>query len=71
MIFAKESESVAKSLLGNKLYNSISLKAGLPGGQGHEFYEQWRILKPSSSQAQSIAAQSRAYYDAIRRANGY
>jgi hypothetical protein len=58
-------------LLGDDLYASISAKSGMLGGQGHIFYEQWRVLTPSSHQAQSIAEQSRAYYEAIRRANGY
>jgi hypothetical protein len=71
MIYAKESKSMAKVLLGDDLYASISAKSGMLGGQGHIFYEQWRVLTPSSHQAQSIAEQSRAYYEAIRRANGY
>lgn len=71
MIYAKESEPMARVLLGDDLYTSIASKSGMPGGQGHKFYEQWRVLSPNSYQAQAIAEQSRAYYEAIRRANGY
>lgn len=71
MIYAKEPEPMARLLLGDDLYASIAKKSGIPGGQGHKFYEQWRGLSPSSSQAQSIADQSRNYYDVIRRENGY
>lgn len=71
MIYAKESETMARALLGSDLYGSIAAKSGTVGGQGHKFYEQWRVLSPSSSQAQSIAEHSRNYYNFIRRANGY
>ncbi|WP_411885881.1 hemagglutinin repeat-containing protein [Polaromonas sp. YR568] len=72
MIYAKESESVARALLGNDTYNLISKQAGIPGGQGHLLYDQWRVLPSGSAQAQSIAAQSKAYYDLIRSAtNGH
>ena len=71
MIYAKESESVARVLLGDDLYTSIASKSGIPGGQGHKFYEEWRVLSPSSTQAQSVSEQSQEYYEAIRKANGY
>ncbi len=67
MIFAKEPPSIARSILGDDVYNSISDRSGVPGGRGHELYAQWRSLDPNSAQAQSIAAESRAYYDSIRR----
>jgi hypothetical protein len=68
---AKESEPLARVLLGDSVYNSIAARSGVPGGLGHDFYEKWRVLDPNSSAAASIAEQSRAYYDAVRRANGY
>ncbi len=71
MIYAKESEPMARALLGDNLYDSIAAKSGIPGGQGHKFYEEWRVLEPGSTQAQSISEKSHAYYEAIRRANGY
>jgi hypothetical protein len=71
MIYGKESEPLARALLGDSVYNSIAARSGVPSGLGHGFYEQWRVLNPNSSAAASIAQQSRAYYDAVRRANGY
>lgn len=71
MIYAKESEPIARALLGDSVYNSIAARSGVPGGLGHDFYEKWRVLDSNSSAAASIAEQSRAYYDAVRRANGY
>jgi hypothetical protein len=71
MIYAKESEAMSRILLGDHMYSSIAARSGISGGQGHKFYEQWRVLSPNSTQAQSIAEQSRANYEAIRRANGY
>lgn len=71
MIYAKESEPLARALLGDSVYNSVAARSGVPGGLGHGFYEQWRVLDPNSPAALSIAQQSRAYYDAVRRANAY
>ncbi len=71
MIYAKEPEPLARALLGDSVYNSVAARSGVPGGLGHGFYEQWRVLSPNSSAATSIAQQSRAYYDAVRRANGH
>jgi hypothetical protein len=67
MIFAKEPPSIARCILGDDVYHSISDRSGVPGGRGHELYAQWRSLDPNSAQAQTIAAESRAYYDSIRR----
>jgi hypothetical protein len=68
MIYGKESESVARTLLGDAKYAEIAKKTGAPGGQGHVLYAQWRVLDPMSAEAQKIAAQSRAYYQQIRGA---
>ena len=68
MIYAKESESVARSILGDVKYNEISQKTGVVGGQGHLFYEQWRTLNKSSQEARQIAEKSRSYYNSIRSA---
>jgi len=67
MIYAKESESMASALLGDDLYRSIAEKSGIPGGQGHKLYEQWRNLPESGIERSKIEAQSKAYYDAMRR----
>jgi hypothetical protein len=67
----RELEPLARALLGDSVYNSVAARSGVPGGLGHVFYEQWRVLNPNSSAASSIAQQSRAYYDAVRRDNAY
>ena len=66
MIYGKETEAIARSLLGDAKYAEISNRVGVPGGQGHVLYEQWRSLNPNTPEAQRIAAQSRAYYDVVR-----
>jgi hypothetical protein len=72
MIYAKESESMARVLLGDDLYASIAARSGIPGGQGHKFYEQWRILPDTDPGRSAIELQSKAYYDSIRKAiHGY
>jgi len=67
MIYAKEPESMARVLLGDDSYNSIAKQSGIPGGQGHELYEQWRNLPKSDTGRSVIEAQSKEYYDAVRR----
>jgi hypothetical protein len=69
MIYAKEPENIARSLLGDDTYKTISDKTGIKGGQGHKFYEDWRALDSETPAAKSIAEQSRDYYDSIRKAN--
>ncbi|ABD82119.1 hypothetical protein [Saccharophagus degradans] len=72
MIYAKEPEPIARALLGDDLYTSIATKSGIPSGQGHKLYEQWRVLPDSDPERLVIEAQSKAYYDAIRKSiNGY
>lgn len=66
MIFAKESAGNARAILGDATYQAIAREAGVPGGRGHELYEQWRALPPDSAQAKAIAAESRAYYAHFR-----
>jgi hypothetical protein len=67
MIYAKESESMARVLLGDDLYDSIASKSGIAGGQVHKLYEQWRTLPETDPGRSAIEAQSKAYYDAVRR----
>jgi hypothetical protein len=70
MIYAKESERVARQILGDDTYNQIVHQTSVPGGLGHQLYEQYRVLSPADPQAAEIAAQSRAYYEIVRRENG-
>jgi hypothetical protein len=68
MIYAKEKESSARSVLGDKKYNEIASKTGLPGGQGHKLYEEIRLLnaeRPTVANAkklEDLKSQSINYY---------
>ncbi|MDH0747879.1 hypothetical protein N5D61_16205 [Pseudomonas sp. GD03842] len=66
MIFAKEPEALARNLLGNDTYDAVASKAGVPGGLGHSYYEDWRTMNPTSTGAEAIAKQSKVYYDTVR-----
>lgn len=75
MIFAKEEEAVAKSVIGEAKWNEIHAKTGLPGGLGHKYYEEWReiIIDPdkpdlindpiNAARKEAINVKSRAYYE--------
>ncbi len=67
MIYAKEPESMARVLLGDDLYDSMKDKSGVVGGLGHKLYEQWRILPDHDASRAVLEAQSKAYYDSIRK----
>lgn len=69
MIYAKESESLARELLGEDLYEATASKVGVPGGKGHELYERWRSLPRSNTERSVIEAKSKSYYNAVRRSN--
>lgn len=63
MIYAKEIESVAKAVIGERLWNEINRKTGINGGEGHVFYEKWRVIADKSSKkAIEIKKKSIAYY---------
>jgi uncharacterized Zn-binding protein involved in type VI secretion len=66
MIYAKGPPEVAKSILGEDGFSDMQQKTGLPSGTGHDLYEQYRSLDPKSPEAQSLAQQSKDYYNAIR-----
>lgn len=66
MIYAKEAPDIAKHVIGVDKWNEINRKTGLPGGLGHEYYEQERVLKGDDiatvTKRESIQAKSREYY---------
>lgn len=63
MIYAKEIESVAKAVIGERLWNEINRQTGINGGEGHVFYEKWRVIADKSSKkAIEIKKKSIAYY---------
>jgi len=68
MIYAKELPVNARKILGEQKYAELRVKTGVEGGRGHELYEKYRSLPEGDPQAAKIAAESRAYYDLIRRA---
>ena len=63
MIYAKEIESVAKAVIGERLWNEINRQTGINGGEGHVFCEKWRVIADKSSKkAIEIKKKSIAYY---------
>lgn len=63
MIYAKEIGSVAKAVIGERLWNEINRQTGINGGEGHVFYEKWRVIADKSSKkAIEIKKKSIAYY---------
>ena len=64
MIYAKEKPEDAIRILGKTKYDEISKKVGIKGGQGHTYYEQYRVLDPikDSKKMKEIAKKSRDYY---------
>lgn len=70
MIFAKEKPDDAIRILGKDQYEALASKPGMPeGGKGHLLYEDYRTCKDPEQKAK-IAAESRAYYSAVRTAVG-
>ncbi|MCD5973951.1 PAAR domain-containing protein, partial [Pseudomonas quasicaspiana] len=70
MIYAKEPEPLARILLGDDTYNAVAAKTDVPGGLGHKYYEDFRVLDKASPEAQAIADKSKAYYEAVRGNSG-
>lgn len=77
IIYAKETESRARKMLGNEKYDEISTKIGKEGGLGHKLFEEWRSLKKKSDKTtkNQIEIQSREYYKnffmAVKMENTY
>jgi len=70
MIYAKESPATARAILGDDTYNQIAARTGVPGGRGHQLYEEWRSLPAGDPRRDVIATESRAYYQHVRQAGG-
>ena len=64
MIYAKDES--AKFLLPKEMFDEIARKSGLQCGLGHKYYEQWRVLPPTSKEAMEIARKSEEYYKHFR-----
>jgi uncharacterized Zn-binding protein involved in type VI secretion len=71
MIYAKEKPEDARRILGAATYDALAQTPGMPpGGKGHAIYEVYRVLPVDSPRAAEVAAESRAYYAAVRAAAG-
>ena len=68
MIFGKEVEGNAIKILGEDLFGKIKSKMPVSGGQGHAFYEEYRVLEGSHPDREALAQKSREYYNTIRGA---
>lgn len=70
MIYAKEPESVARKILGDKVWESISKETGLEGGLGHKYYEEIRVLDMLDPKQKEMRIQlekkMREYYKKFR-----
>lgn len=64
MIYAKETESSGRKMLGDIKYAEIEKRIGVKGGLGHKLYEEWRILRGehSISIKKQIEFESKQYY---------
>ena len=64
MIYAKETESKGRKMLGDKKYEEIARRIGVKGGWGHKLFEEWRLLKgeQSVSRKKEIEQDSKQYY---------
>jgi hypothetical protein len=64
IIYAKETESIGRKMLGDKKYDEIAKRIGVKGGLGHKLYEEWRVLKEKSStkRKSQIETESKNYY---------
>lgn len=68
MIYAKEIESNAKRILGEELWNKIRSETNLPGGLGHKYYEEIRLLDKVADgpKIERIKRLSEEYYSHFR-----
>ena len=64
VIYAKETESSGRKILGDKKYDEIAKRIGVKGGLGHKLYEEWRILNDEKDlkRKKEIQDQSKQYY---------
>ena len=67
MIYAKEPEPIARSILGDSEYDKIKGESTVEGGQGHLYYEEWRSLPENDPKRSSIEIASQDYYKQVRK----
>lgn len=68
MIYAKEEPRIAKSILGDDVWNAIKYEVGVEGGLGHKYYEQIRTLNPlkDSEKISFLIQKSVEYYSKFK-----
>lgn len=68
MIYAKETESNAKRILGEELWNKIRSETNLEGGLGHKYYEEIRLLNKVTDlpKIERLKRLSEEYYSHFR-----
>ena len=68
MIYAKETETNARRILGDKIWEQIAKETGMPGGLGHKYYEEIRILDEEKDKAKiaELTKLSKSYYAHFR-----
>lgn len=72
MVYGKFSETVAREMLGEDLFNQIKQRTGLPAGKGHDFYERIRSIKDIDPQSinklSKLKKESAEYYGKLKKA---
>lgn len=68
MIYAKEEPRIAKSILGDDVWNAVKYEVGVEGGLGHKYYEQIRTLNPlkDSEKISFLIQKSIEYYSKFK-----
>lgn len=69
MIYAKEDEKTARSILGDKVYDRLNKQYNGTGGMGHKIYDEWaqipaieKVNDSLSQRAQELITKSNKYY---------
>ena len=62
MIYAKEKEKDARSILGNKVFGRIMKETGQPPGLGHVYYEEARAPETTAVRVAELEIISSEYY---------
>lgn len=64
MIYAKETPSIAKRIIGEDQWEAIRKKTGVEGGLGHKYYEEGRVLDivKQAEELKTLEKKSQSYY---------
>lgn len=66
MIYAKEQPEIARTILGDDVYDSISRQVGVEGGRGHYYYELIRVMDSTNpaelKKKHELVEKMRKYY---------